>query len=78
MLVKVPLPLGQLTAAATFSLRVPSAQLDRALEDQALLDLWGLSTLDPSTRGPREHPHSEYSWLAGLSQPRPSAQEALC
>lgn len=57
VLVKVPCLLGLLTAAVTFSLRVPSAQLDQALGDQALLDPWGLSTLDPSTRGLQGRPH---------------------
>lgn len=66
VLVKVPCLLGLLTAAVTFSLRVPSAQLDQALGDQALLDPWGLSTLDPSTRGLQGHPHSEYSLAPGL------------
>ena len=31
--------------------------MDQALGDQALLDPWGLSTLDPSTRGLQGHPH---------------------
>lgn len=85
MLVKVPPPphthLGPLTTAATYSFRVPSAQLDQALEDQALLDLWGLSTLDPSTRGLQEHPHSEYSlasWVMyGLVEPLAQEGQAL-
>lgn len=76
-----PPHLGPLTTAATFSFRVPSAQLDQALEDQALLDLWGLSTLDPSTRGLQEHPHSEYSlafWVVyGLVEPLAQEGQAL-
>lgn len=45
-----------------FPYRVPSAQLDQALGDRALLAPWGLSTLGPSIRGHQGLPHSEYSF----------------